>query len=162
MVIAARLSTTEEIREGNVEVKHPIHFTDTTLLKTTPNSRLILQHLQTENEMKQQNQIYSLRTEMLSKFNGMKMRVLKLVRKEARPAMKQIFAHANKAMLDTGANVSPTYNIELIFNYKSFSTPQTVQTFDNSEKQEDYMAALGLGYLKIESNEGAIIIQMYK
>ena len=94
---------------------------------------------------------------MLSKFNAMKMRVLKLVRKEARPAMKQMFVHADQAMLDTGANVLATYNIELIFNYKSFNTPHTVQTYDNSEKQEDNMAALGLGYLKIESNEGAIM-----
>ena len=45
---------------------------------------------------------------MLNKCNGMKMRVLKLVGKEARPAMKQMFAHATKAMLDTGANVSAT------------------------------------------------------
>ena len=88
MVSAARSSTTEEIEEGDMEVKHPIHFADTTLLKTTPNSRLILRHLQTENEMKQQNQVYSLKTEMPSKFNGMKMRVLKLVGKEARPVMK--------------------------------------------------------------------------
>ena len=87
MISTARLSTIEEIKEEDVEVMNPIHFTDATLLKTTPNNRLILQHLQTENKMKQQNQIYSLKAEMLSKFNGMKMRVLKLVGKEARPAI---------------------------------------------------------------------------
>ena len=85
------------------------------------------------------------------------MRVMKLIGNEARQALKQMYMYASKEMLDTGANVSATYDISLIFSYKSFTTPQSVQIFDNNDKHNEDMSALGMGYLKIQSNEDGIM-----
>ena len=68
--------------------------------------------------------------------------------------------HSNNQLpqADTGANVSATNDINIIFQYTPFYQPETVQTFiDNYTLPNTDMLVLGFGYIKIKSDDDTIL-----
>ena len=58
---------------------------------------------------------------------------------------------------DTGANITATNNLQAIFDFRPYPTPEVVQTFMDSESApSNEIAALGYGYMKIISDEGEV------
>ena len=74
--------------------------------------------------------------------------------------LKILKIHTNNQLpqADTGANVSATNDINIIFQYTPFHQPETVQTFiDNNTLPKTYMLSLGFGYIKIISDYDTIL-----
>ena len=74
--------------------------------------------------------------------------------------LKRLKIHTNnqQPQADTGANVSATNDINIMFQYIPFHQPETVQTLiDNNTLPDTNMLALGFGYITNKSDDDTIL-----
>ena len=89
-----------------------------------------------------QNELYRHQQQITRSNHSIKM----LYQPSTQLRILKIYSNNQLPQSDTGANVSSTNDINIIFQYTPFHQPETVQTFiDNNTLPNTDMLALGFG-----------------